>query len=52
MQDRKISRATHNISAYRIYDESRDIYITDNDDDGETAAGGRLGYLVFSIVKE
>ncbi|EWC47402.1 hypothetical protein DRE_00370 [Drechslerella stenobrocha 248] len=33
--DKKIARATHNI--------------TDNDDDGETAAGSRLGHLLELI---
>ncbi|RKP24054.1 ribosomal protein S5 domain 2-type protein, partial [Syncephalis pseudoplumigaleata] len=57
LMDRKIARATHNISAYRV---PRDVlvaiaasimlilraYAIDCDDDGETAAGGRLLHLL------
>lgn len=34
-----MDRATHNMYAYRIYDQERDIWFQDNDDDGESAAG-------------
>lgn len=44
--DRKIAAATHNILAYRLYDDSHGIYQQDCDDDGETAAGGRLLQLL------
>lgn len=41
----KIAKATHNISAYRFL--SRDgVQHQDNDDDGESAAGGRLAHLL------
>ncbi|KXS17428.1 UPF0029-domain-containing protein, partial [Gonapodya prolifera JEL478] len=40
LTDRRIARATHNISAYRI------VVMQDCDDDGETAAGGRLMRLL------
>lgn len=62
LQDRKIARATHNISAYRIVEQSTSagagagagagaaaVVIQDCDDDGEEAAGGRLLHLL-SIV--
>ncbi|KAI7825844.1 ribosomal protein S5 domain 2-type protein [Kickxella alabastrina] len=45
LQDRKIAQATHNILAYRIQLENGSIS-QDNDDDGETAAGKRLGHLL------
>ncbi|KAK8791884.1 hypothetical protein WA158_005261 [Blastocystis sp. Blastoise] len=45
-KNKKIEKATHNIWAYRIYNESSNTYIQDNDDDGESAAGGRLGLLL------
>ncbi|KAJ1732584.1 hypothetical protein LPJ61_001975 [Coemansia biformis] len=45
MQDKRIAQATHNILAYRIRLESGAIS-QDNDDDGETAAGKRLGHLL------
>ncbi|KAJ1561233.1 eIF2 kinase Gcn2p negative regulator [Nowakowskiella sp. JEL0078] len=41
-RDRKIARATHNISAYILADSSGRITRRDCDDDGETAAGKRL----------
>lgn len=40
-------RATHNMYAYRIYDEQRGVWIQDNDDDGESAAGSRMLHLVI-----
>lgn len=43
--DRKILRATHNISAWRIKGE-KGVQYQDCDDDGETAAGGRLLHLL------
>ncbi|RGB32633.1 ribosomal protein S5 domain 2-type protein [Rhizophagus diaphanus] len=43
--DKKIAKATHNIMAYRIVQENG-IILQDNDDDGETAAGGRLLHLL------
>mmetsp|Transcript_14200 Transcript_14200/g.42520 ORF Transcript_14200/g.42520 Transcript_14200/m.42520 type:complete len:99 (+) Transcript_14200:703-999(+) len=46
MQNGKIARATHNIAAWRLFDEHRDVVIHDNDDDGETAAGGRMAELL------
>ncbi|KAJ2611939.1 hypothetical protein EV177_003239, partial [Coemansia sp. RSA 1804] len=45
LQDKKIAQASHNISAYRIRLDSGSIS-QDNDDDGETAAGKRLGHLL------
>ena len=35
--------------AYRIYDEKRDVWIQDNDDDGESAAGSRMLHLVRTM---
>mmetsp|Transcript_30761 Transcript_30761/g.66097 ORF Transcript_30761/g.66097 Transcript_30761/m.66097 type:complete len:307 (-) Transcript_30761:187-1107(-) len=46
LQDKKIARATHNIFAYRFWDEQRGVQVSDNDDDGENAAGGRLATLL------
>ncbi|KAK6498809.1 eIF2 kinase Gcn2p negative regulator [Arthrobotrys musiformis] len=46
--DRNIARATHNITAFRIRTPEGIIY-QDNDDDGETAAGSRLGHLLDLI---
>lgn len=42
--DKKIARASHNITAYR-FTLNGTLY-HDNDDDGETAAGSRLGSLL------
>jgi len=51
--DKKLAKATHNISAYRIrsqpkdtVDSGRELVYQDCDDDGETAAGGRLLHLL------
>jgi hypothetical protein len=43
--NKKISTATHNISAWRIHGPTGTT-IQDFDDDGETAAGGRLLHLM------
>ena len=45
LQNRKIANATHNIVAYRISNERKNI-VQDCDDDGETAAGRRLLHLL------
>ncbi|KAI9596173.1 ribosomal protein S5 domain 2-type protein [Syncephalis fuscata] len=45
LMDRKIARATHNISAYRILLPSSHV-LQDCNDDGETAAGSRLLHLL------
>lgn len=48
--DKRASKATHNISAYRIRSQSlnpnTDLVFQDCDDDGENAAGGRLLHLL------
>ncbi|XP_046652817.1 protein IMPACT-A-like isoform X1 [Daphnia pulicaria] len=45
-ENRKIAQATHNIYAYRMYNEQTKMWIQDCDDDGETHAGGRLMHLL------
>ena len=40
------SRATHNIMCYRFYDSTTGILNHDYDDDGESAAGGRMAEMV------
>ena len=52
--DKKIARATHNITAYRIRcppspSHPREIVYQDCDDDGESAAGGRLLHLMQTM---
>ncbi|KAJ6146933.1 hypothetical protein N7497_008915 [Penicillium chrysogenum] len=48
--DRKVAAATHNISAWRIRQKKGDgegeTVVQDYDDDGETAAGGRLLHVM------
>lgn len=47
--DKKVATATHNISAWRIHERKEDnteATYQDCDDDGETAAGGRLLHLM------
>lgn len=41
LENKKVAKATHNIMAYRIEMEDGRM-LQDNDDDGETAAGGTL----------
>uniref|UniRef100_A0A4W6CLY6 Impact RWD domain protein n=1 Tax=Lates calcarifer TaxID=8187 RepID=A0A4W6CLY6_LATCA len=45
-ENKKIASATHNIFAYRIYCEDKHSFLQDCEDDGETAAGGRLLHLL------
>jgi len=45
MQNRKVQAATHNIMAYRI-SQPGGVWVQDFDDDGESAAGGRLLHLL------
>ncbi|KAI9320527.1 ribosomal protein S5 domain 2-type protein [Dichotomocladium elegans] len=49
LENKKIARATHNISAYRI-ELSDGRILQDNDDDGETAAGGKYRMNVVVVV--
>ncbi|KAK4541069.1 hypothetical protein LTR36_008294 [Oleoguttula mirabilis] len=43
--DKKVAKATHNITAWRIHGQNG-VQYQDCDDDGETAAGGRLLHLL------
>ncbi|XP_072113693.1 protein IMPACT [Mobula birostris] len=45
-ENKKIASATHNIYAYRICCEDKRTFLQDCEDDGETAAGGRLLHLM------
>lgn len=47
-KNKKIASATHNILAYRLLDSSKGVLVQDCDDDGESAAGGRLLHLLQS----
>jgi hypothetical protein len=47
LSDKKIARATHNITAFRWVDASG-LVRQECDDDGETAAGGRLLHMLQS----
>ncbi|KAI8876414.1 UPF0029-domain-containing protein [Backusella circina FSU 941] len=51
LQNKKIAKATHNILAYRIVLNDNRI-LQDNDDDGESAAGGRLSHLLQIVDAE
>ncbi|KAK4050063.1 hypothetical protein OIO90_005253 [Microbotryomycetes sp. JL221] len=48
LSDKKIAKATHNISAFR-FTSLDGVKHADNDDDGETAAGGRLAHLLTLV---
>ncbi|KAH3665463.1 hypothetical protein OGAPHI_003647 [Ogataea philodendri] len=45
-QDRKVMKASHNMTAWRIKNPHTGAQYQDCDDDGETAAGGRLLHLL------
>jgi hypothetical protein len=45
LTDKKVAKATHNITAWRVRGENG-VQFQDCDDDGETAAGGRLLHLL------
>lgn len=44
--NKKVAAATHNIMAWRIRNTDSGVTVQDYDDDGETAAGGRLLHLM------
>mmetsp|Transcript_14040 Transcript_14040/g.42381 ORF Transcript_14040/g.42381 Transcript_14040/m.42381 type:complete len:239 (-) Transcript_14040:1148-1864(-) len=46
LSNNKIQRASHNMMAYRIWSQERQLFDQDCDDDGESAAGGRLLHLL------
>ena len=46
ISDKKIARATHNIMAYRFTCPRTGALYHDNDDDGETAAAGRIAEMI------
>ncbi|EEB09652.1 hypothetical protein SJAG_04873 [Schizosaccharomyces japonicus yFS275] len=43
--NKKIAKASHNMYAYRFISDHGNV-VQDNDDDGETAAGSRMGHLL------
>ncbi|CAM4742463.1 unnamed protein product [Rotaria magnacalcarata] len=45
-ENKKIANATHNMYAYRIWDEKRNAVLADCDDDGETGASSRMLHLM------
>ena len=45
-QNRKIAMATHNIMAYRIFEDDRKVFLHDCDNDGETSAGSQLLHML------
>jgi hypothetical protein len=45
LTDKKVAKATHNITAWRVRGENG-VQFQDCDEDGETAAGGRLLHLL------
>ena len=46
LEDNHIARATHNMMAYRFFDDAAGVWRSDNDEDGEDAAGGRMSMLL------
>eukprot|EP01138_Halocafeteria_seosinensis_P001058 gb/GECG01001082.1/.p1 GENE.gb/GECG01001082.1/~~gb/GECG01001082.1/.p1 ORF type:complete len:287 (+),score=62.24 gb/GECG01001082.1/:1-861(+) len=49
LNSKKIQKATHNINAYRFFDQEKQCWVSDNDDDGESGAGQRLAALLEMI---
>ena len=45
-KNRKIAQATHNMYAYRIYNDRTRLVLQDCEDDGETHAGSRMMHLM------
>ncbi|XP_065828540.1 protein IMPACT-A-like isoform X2 [Oscarella lobularis] len=52
LENSKIAHATHNINAYRFFDETKRVWIHGCDDDGESAAGSRLLHLLQILQVE
>ena len=48
LSNKKVSKATHNITAFRFVDVNTGVLKQECDDDGETAAGGRLLHMLQS----
>lgn len=46
LNDKKVAKASHNMIAYRFWDEDRGCLVSDNDDDGEKGAGAKLASLL------
>jgi len=46
LRNKKIASATHNMYAFRIFNENTQTWSQDCQDDGETHAGGRLLHLL------
>lgn len=46
MEDKRCARANHAMRAWRIKDSKTNVQYQDCDDDGETAAGGRMLHLM------
>jgi putative IMPACT (imprinted ancient) family translation regulator len=44
--NKKVAKATHNITAWRIRESGSSLTYQDCDDDGETAAGSRVLHLM------
>jgi hypothetical protein len=49
LSDKKVAKAAHNIVAWRVTDPVTGVMEQDNDDDGESAAGGRLAHLLHLL---
>ncbi|XP_023344929.1 protein IMPACT [Eurytemora carolleeae] len=45
-ENKKIANATHNMYAYRIHCQDKNSILQDCEDDGESAAGGRMLHLL------
>ncbi|KAK9465523.1 ribosomal protein S5 domain 2-type protein [Lipomyces arxii] len=48
-RSKRIAKATHNMTAWRIKTDKEGVTFQDCDDDGESAAGGRLLHLLTDV---
>lgn len=53
MENRKVASAAHNMYAYRLQKEGQpSCLVQDCEDDGETAAGGRMLHLMQVCIQK
>lgn len=50
LENSKIARATHNVAAWRVWDEARGVQLHDNDDDGENKRVACFTLVFFSFL--
>jgi len=46
LNDKKVAKASHNMIAFNFFDDERNCFVSDNDDDGEKGSGSKLAALL------